>query len=99
MAGVRVRKDKREDGGINRRHVQRQHLMFLAFIVPNFLLLGVFTYWHMIYQSYLSPPSHPSTKVTRKCPRNAKHHLRECDHTQPSISAAPRLLGGRVTQI
>ena len=50
MAGVRVGKDKREDGGIKRRHVQRRHLLFLAFITPNFLLLGVFTYWPMIYQ-------------------------------------------------
>jgi hypothetical protein len=46
MPGVRVGKDKGEDGGIKRRHVQRQHLLFLALITPNFLLLGVFTYWH-----------------------------------------------------
>jgi sn-glycerol 3-phosphate transport system permease protein len=34
--------------------VERQHLLFLAFIVPNFFLLGGFTYWPLIYQSYLS---------------------------------------------
>lgn len=28
--------------------------MFLAFIAPNFLLLGVFTYWPLLYQAYLS---------------------------------------------
>jgi hypothetical protein len=73
MAGVRVRKDKREDGGIKRRLVQRQHLMFLAFIVPNFLVL-VASRTGMIYLSYLSPAL---TKVTRKCNRNTNPHLRE----------------------
>ncbi|MDQ4063548.1 MAG: hypothetical protein M3122_06595 [Actinomycetota bacterium] len=34
--------------------MQREHFLFLAFILPNFLLLGVFTYWPMIYQGYLS---------------------------------------------
>ena len=42
MSGVRLGKDKREDSGIKRR----QYLLFLAFIVPNFLLLGGFTYRH-----------------------------------------------------
>lgn len=28
--------------------------MFLAFIAPNFLLFGIFTYWPMLYQIYLS---------------------------------------------
>ena len=46
MSGVRLGKDKREDSGIKRRHVRRQHLLFLAFIVPNFVLLGGFTYRH-----------------------------------------------------
>src|SRR5918997_1212240 len=41
-------------GGVRKRRIERQHLLFLAFIAPNFLLLGVFTYWPMIYQSYLS---------------------------------------------
>ena len=55
MPQVRVVKNKRaEDGGAKKRRVERQHLLFLAFIAPNFLLLGVFTYWPMIYQGYLS---------------------------------------------
>jgi sn-glycerol 3-phosphate transport system permease protein len=37
-----------------RRRLRREYLLFLAFIFPNFFLLGVFTYWPMIYQSYLS---------------------------------------------
>jgi hypothetical protein len=60
MAGGRVGKDKREDGGIKRRHVQRWHLLFLAFIMPNFLLLGVFTYWHDL--PVLPEPSFASFK-------------------------------------
>ena len=55
MLRVRVGRDKRaEDGGAKKHRVQREHLLFLAFIAPNFLLLGVFTYWPMIYQGYLS---------------------------------------------
>jgi ABC-type sugar transport system permease subunit len=34
--------------------VRRDHLLFLAFIAPNFLLLGVFSYWPLLYQAYLS---------------------------------------------
>ena len=41
-------------GTPNKRRIDRQHLLFLAFIAPNFLLLGVFTYWPMLYQTYLS---------------------------------------------
>jgi sn-glycerol 3-phosphate transport system permease protein len=43
-------------GGISakKRRIGREHLLFLAFIAPNFLLLGVFTYWPMLYQTYLS---------------------------------------------
>jgi hypothetical protein len=79
MSGVRLGKDKREDsgiredGGIKKRHVRRQHLLFLAFIVPNFLLLAA-SRTGMVYQSYLSPAL---TKVTRKCNRNTNPHLRE----------------------
>ncbi|MDP9380380.1 MAG: sugar ABC transporter permease, partial [Chloroflexota bacterium] len=41
--------------GIRKRgRIRRDHLMFLAFIAPNFFLLGLFTYWPMIYQAYLS---------------------------------------------
>lgn len=32
----------------------RDYLLFLAFIAPNFLLLGIFSYWPLIYQAYLS---------------------------------------------
>lgn len=34
--------------------IQRDHLVFLGFILPNFALLALFTYWPMIYQAYLS---------------------------------------------
>ncbi len=34
--------------------IRRDHLLFLAFIAPNFLLLGLFSYWPLIYQAYLS---------------------------------------------
>jgi ABC-type sugar transport system permease subunit len=55
MSRVRVERDKRaEDGGAKKRRVEPQHLLFLAFVAPNFLLLGIFTYWPIIYQSYLS---------------------------------------------
>jgi sn-glycerol 3-phosphate transport system permease protein len=51
---VRIRKRKQGNGGAKKRRIERQHLLFLALIAPNFLLLGVFTYWPMIYQGYLS---------------------------------------------
>ena len=28
--------------------------MFFAFIAPNFILLGVFTFWPVLYSLYLS---------------------------------------------
>jgi sn-glycerol 3-phosphate transport system permease protein len=34
--------------------LRREHLLFLAFIAPNFLLLGLFSYWPLLYQAYLS---------------------------------------------
>jgi len=34
--------------------VRREHLLFLAFIAPNFLLLAAFSYWPLLYQAYLS---------------------------------------------
>ncbi len=37
-----------------RRGIRSEHLLFLAFVAPNFFLLGVFSYWPLIYQSYLS---------------------------------------------
>lgn len=37
-----------------KRRVRREHLLFLAFIAPNFFLLGVFSYWPLLYQAYLS---------------------------------------------
>ncbi len=55
MLRMLVEKDRQaEGGGAKKRRVERQHLLFLAFVAPNFLLLGVFTYWPIIYQSYLS---------------------------------------------
>ncbi len=47
-----ARNGKAGIGGKGRLH--RDHLIFLAFVAPNFLLLGLFTYWPMVYQSYLS---------------------------------------------
>jgi sn-glycerol 3-phosphate transport system permease protein len=41
-------------GAARKRRFGREQLVFLAFIAPNFLLLGVFTYWPMLYQTYLS---------------------------------------------
>ncbi|MHC1731384.1 MAG: carbohydrate ABC transporter permease [Bacteroidales bacterium] len=37
-----------------RRYYQREHLWFLAFIAPNFILFSVFTFWPLIYSAYLS---------------------------------------------
>lgn len=37
-----------------RRRFRRDHLLFVAFVAPNFFLLGAFAYWPLIYQSYLS---------------------------------------------
>ncbi len=34
--------------------MRREHLLFLAFIAPNFLLLAAFSYWPLLYQAYLS---------------------------------------------
>ena len=35
-------------------HYKRERLVFLAFIAPNFLLFGVFTFWPLLYNAYLS---------------------------------------------
>ncbi|MFD0821365.1 carbohydrate ABC transporter permease, partial [Micromonospora zhanjiangensis] len=32
----------------------REYLIFLAFVAPNFVLLGVFSYWPVVYNGYLS---------------------------------------------
>ena len=37
-----------------RRGTWRERLLFLAFVAPNFLLLGAFSYWPLAYQAYLS---------------------------------------------
>ncbi len=37
-----------------RTGLRREHLLFLAFVAPNFFLLGAFSYWPLIYQAYLS---------------------------------------------
>ncbi len=39
---------------VKRRRIRREHLLFFAFVAPNFFLLGVFSYWPLIYQVYLS---------------------------------------------
>ncbi len=49
-----MRKTEHGVGGTKKRRIGREQLLFLAFIAPNFLLLGVFTYWPMLYQTYLS---------------------------------------------
>ena len=41
-------------GSGSRRRPCREHLLFLAFIAPNFLLVAVFSYWPVIYNAYLS---------------------------------------------
>ncbi len=37
-----------------RTGLRREHLLFVAFVAPNFFLLGAFSYWPLIYQAYLS---------------------------------------------
>lgn len=37
-----------------RRRLRREHLLFLALVGPNFLLIAVFSYWPVIYDAYLS---------------------------------------------
>jgi ABC-type sugar transport system permease subunit len=36
---------------------RREYLLFLAFVAPNVLLLGVFSYWPVVYNLYLSMTS------------------------------------------
>ena len=36
------------------RQRRREYLLFLAFVAPNVVLLGVFSYWPVIYNGYLS---------------------------------------------
>jgi len=45
---------KRDLPPATKRGKWREYLLFLAFVAPNFLLLGIFSYWPLIYQSYLS---------------------------------------------
>ena len=54
MLAMGIGKTEHGVGGAKKRRIDRQHLLFIAFIAPNFLLLGVFTYWPMLYQLYLS---------------------------------------------
>ena len=51
---MNLRKSEPGTGATVKRRMGREQLLFLAFIAPNFLLLGVFTYWPMLYQTYLS---------------------------------------------
>jgi sn-glycerol 3-phosphate transport system permease protein len=46
--------DLRMQSPSRRRGSSREYLLFIAFVAPNFLLLGAFSYWPLIYQSYLS---------------------------------------------
>ncbi|MFC6016140.1 carbohydrate ABC transporter permease [Plantactinospora solaniradicis] len=32
----------------------REYALFLAFVAPNFLLIGIFSYWPVVYNAYLS---------------------------------------------
>lgn len=45
---------KRDVTPVSRGGKWREYLLFLAFVAPNFLLLGIFSYWPLLYQSYLS---------------------------------------------
>jgi len=45
--GARVRRRRRRFG-------RRDYLLFLAFTLPNFVIIGVFAYWPVIYNFYLS---------------------------------------------
>ena len=36
------------------RQRRREYLLFLAFVAPNVVLLGVFSYWPVLYNGYLS---------------------------------------------
>lgn len=47
------------------RQRRREHLLFLAFIAPNLLLLGVFSYWPIIYNGYLSLTSWDLLSATK----------------------------------
>ena len=40
--------------GAKRKGTGREYLLFFFFVAPNFFLLGAFSYWPLIYQSYLS---------------------------------------------
>lgn len=46
--------DPRLHAPAKRRGTRREYLLFLAFVAPNFALLGAFSYWPLIYQAYLS---------------------------------------------
>lgn len=37
-----------------KKGLRREQILFALFVAPNFLLLGIFSYWPLIYQSYLS---------------------------------------------
>lgn len=45
---VQVRSPAKRKGTLN------EYLLFFVFVAPNFFLLGTFSYWPLIYQSYLS---------------------------------------------
>ncbi len=41
-------------GALRRRRDARESLLFLAFLAPNLVLLGLFTFWPLVYNLYLS---------------------------------------------
>lgn len=45
---------ERPTPAVRKRRFHRDYWLFLAFVAPNFLLLGIFTYWPLIYQAYIS---------------------------------------------
>jgi sn-glycerol 3-phosphate transport system permease protein len=47
------------------RQRRREYLLFLAFVAPNVVLLGVFSYWPVIYNGYLSMTSWDLLSATK----------------------------------
>ena len=44
---------------------RREYLLFLAFVAPNLVLLGVFSYWPVVYNGYLSLTSWDLLSATK----------------------------------
>ncbi|MEE6263103.1 carbohydrate ABC transporter permease [Plantactinospora sonchi] len=54
VAGTTPVTTARTGRGSRHRRRLREYALFLAFVTPNFLLLGVFSYWPVVYNAYLS---------------------------------------------